>query len=104
MANQTVNFTALLRGLAEELNLPPPTYFPTQPHIPGTHSATCRFGNATSQGSGSTIAKARNASACIMWSNLGNGVRANPRYILHCDIQPNLASDKSLTHTNVRAV
>ncbi len=79
MANNPINFVALLNGMAEELNLPLPSYHQGQRAGDGSHTALCRFGNASTEGSGHTIIAARNAAACIMWSNLGNGVRANTR-------------------------
>ncbi len=79
MAGNQVNFVALLNGLAEELNLPRPTYYPAQPQPAGLCAAVCHFGTASATGSGDSIRSARNAAACVMWANLGNGVRVNPR-------------------------
>jgi hypothetical protein len=80
MANPgTVNFIALLNGLAEELDLQPPTYHPGQPPAIGLVAAVCRFGNTSTSGSGDSVYTARNAAACIMWSTLGNGVRVCAR-------------------------
>jgi len=83
MANDqgTIDFIALLNGLAEELNIPPPTYHPGQPPAVGLISAICRFGNTSTSGSGDNVYIARNAAACIMWANLGNGVRVDARYV-----------------------
>jgi hypothetical protein len=78
MAGNQVNFVALLNGMAEELNMPVPTYHPQRPPAVGLHAALCRFGVATTSGSGADIVSARNAAACIMWTRLGNGVRAAP--------------------------
>ncbi len=80
MARQgnNVNFVALLNGLAEELGMPIPTYHPDRPPAAGLHAAICRFGVASVSGSGHDIQSARNAAACVMWSQLGNGVRAVP--------------------------
>jgi hypothetical protein len=82
MANNQggVNFIALLNGMAEELGIPVPTYHPDQPPAIGLIAAICRFGNASASGSGQDVYSARNAAACIMWSNLGNGVRVDNRY------------------------
>ncbi len=63
MAHRPINFVSLLNGMAEELNLPPPTYHPGLPGAVGTHNAIVRFGNATASGSGSDIRAARNAAA-----------------------------------------
>jgi hypothetical protein len=76
----SINFIALLNGLSEELGLPPPTYHPDRPLMAGQLAAICRFGNATVSGSGADLYSARNAAACVMWSTLGNGVRADTRY------------------------
>jgi hypothetical protein len=73
-----VNFVALLNGLAEELGMPVPTYHPDQAPAANLHAAICRFGVASVTGSGGDIQSARNAAACLMWSRLGNGVRAVP--------------------------
>jgi hypothetical protein len=81
-----VNFVALLNGLAEELAMPQPTYHPDQPPAVGLHAAICRFGVASVSGSGDSIQSARNAAACLMWSRLGNGVRAAPGYALCVDL------------------
>jgi hypothetical protein len=83
MANDqgTINFIALLNGLAEELDFQPPTYHPSQPPAVGLVAAICRFGNTATTGSGDSVYTARNAAACLMWSSLGNGVRADARYI-----------------------
>jgi hypothetical protein len=84
-----INFVALLNGLAEELAMPLPTYHPDQPPAVGLHAAVCRFGIATVSGSGDSIQSARNAAACLMWSRLGNGVRAAPGYtIIVCFYTP----------------
>ena len=80
MANPgTVNFIALLNGLAEELNFQLPTYHPDRPPAIGLVAAICRFGNTSTSGSGDSVYTARNAAACLMWSNLGNGVRVDTR-------------------------
>jgi hypothetical protein len=82
MANPgNVNFIALLNGLAEELDFQPPTYHPDQPPAVGLIAAICRFGNTSTSGSGDSVYAARNAAACVMWANLGNGVRVDTRYI-----------------------
>jgi hypothetical protein len=73
-----VNFVALLNGLAEELGMPMPVYHQDRPPAAGLHAAICRFGVASESGSGHDIQSARNAAACLMWSRLGNGVRAGP--------------------------
>jgi len=78
----TVNFIALLNGLAEELNFQPPTYHPDQPPAIGLIAAICRFGNTSASGSGDSLYAARNAAACVMWSDLGNGVRVDTRYAI----------------------
>ncbi len=77
-----VNFVALLNGLAEELAMPLPTYHQDRPPAVGLHAAVCRFGVASVSGSGDSIQSARNAAACLMWSRLGNLVRAAPGYEL----------------------
>ncbi len=83
MANDrgAVNFIALLNGLAEELAFQPPTYHPGQPPAVGLVTAICRFGNASTSGSGDSVYTARNAAACVMWAELGNGVRVDARYV-----------------------
>ncbi len=81
MAGNMVNFVALLNGMAEELNMPVPTYHPIRPLRVGQHAAECRFGMASVSGSGDDIQSARNAAACVMWSLLGNGVRAAPGWV-----------------------
>jgi hypothetical protein len=83
MANNpgTVNFIALLNGLAEELDFQPPTYHPDHPPAVGLVAAIGRFGNSSTSCSGDSVYTARNTAACVMWSNLGNSVRVDIRYI-----------------------